>query len=107
MKDLKIPVLERLKSEIDRIEKATGISVRDHLGFGKVDKPLQSFLLKDGHTFVGDQSTETKMPLGRGILIYSDGVIHIGYFEGDSLAPGNDVIIGADGMFSVGDIYVN
>ena len=40
MKDLKIPALDRLKSEIDKIEKATGISARNHLGFGKVDKPL-------------------------------------------------------------------
>jgi len=30
MKDLKIPALERLKNEIDRIKKNTGISVRNH-----------------------------------------------------------------------------
>jgi hypothetical protein len=40
MRGLKMPVLEKLKAEIDRIEVGSGISVRNHLGFGKVDKPI-------------------------------------------------------------------
>jgi len=70
-----------------------------------VNKPLQSFLTKEGYTFVGDQSTETKKPIGRGILICTNGVIHIGFSREIHLPQATTS--SSEMMVNSGDIYVN
>ncbi len=52
----------------------------------------------EGMKYIGEWSQETKMPHGRGIRIYQDGAIHIGYFD-DGQAPGNYINIYKNGEF--------
>jgi hypothetical protein len=56
--------------------------------------------------YIGEWSKETKKPSGRGICIYPNGNIHIGYYNNGELAPGNDIYIFSDGGFIVGEVYL-
>ncbi len=43
---------------------------------------------------------------GRGICIYPDGYIHIGYWNNGDLAPGKYIHIFSKGKFDVGELYL-
>ncbi len=42
---------------------------------------------------------------GRGIEIYTNGLIYIGYWQNGSLSTGNYITISKDGWFKVGEEY--
>ncbi len=86
-KSQKIQELFRLRMDIDTIEKATKISVRDYLGFGNVDKPLKVVKLSYG-VYVGELNADVN-PHGRGISINFDGTLMMQYFDDGECAPGN------------------
>jgi hypothetical protein len=61
-----------------------------------------SFVLVDS-TYYGELVKNNK-PNGRGIRIYNDGAIRIGYFENEGYTTGNYIWIFSDGGFIVGEL---
>ena len=80
------------------VEKRAKISVREYVGFGVVDPATLVYLEKNYGYYVGETTSENKLH-GRGIVIFSDGLIQIAYFNNVSGAPGNYFIIFTSGVF--------
>ena len=103
--DQKLPHMQRLINEIARVEKRAGISVRNYMGFG--DDPeavLEYFKDQNGGDCIGERNA--KDINGRGICIWSDGLISIGYWNNNDLAPGHYINIFSDGGFHVGEVHL-
>ena len=101
----KVPFMDKLISEIARVEQRAGIKVRDHLGFGSdTNAVIKYYLDEDGDHYMGEMSGDNRH--GRGINISSYGNICIGYWQNDDRAPGNYIEIDSDGEFRVGECYM-
>ncbi len=85
------------------VEKRTKISVKDYLGFGALTLPLQT-KTKLYIEYYGELN-KSGYEHGRGIKIWNDGLIYIGYSENGLFSTGNFRIL-SDGSFQVGDIYM-
>ena len=105
MEDQQIPELETIKIAFDTVQKRAQISIRDHLNFGQSVQPshLHTTISTWGK-FIGEQ-INLDAKYCRGINIYSDGRISIGYYLKSSPAPGNYIWINGDGRFKVGKYY--
>ena len=57
------------------------------------------------YSYLGEWNRETWLPNGRGVYIYNNGEIWIGYFNNRWAAPGNYVEIKGKGEFVVGEYY--
>ncbi len=102
MTDQKIPEVARLKELIPTSEKRAKISVNDHLGKQPLTLPLQTKTYSN-NKYYGEVNAGNRH--GRGISIFNNGVIHIGYFENGGCATGNYIYIYPDGKFQVGEYY--
>ncbi len=58
----------------------------------------------DGSSKFGEINDDNEL-YGRGILIWSSGDIHIGYFENSRHSTGHYIIIFSDFKFDVGEIF--
>ena len=56
-------------------------------------------------TLFGEHNSSNNLH-GRGICIWSSGVIFIGYYDDGEQAPGDYIIIESEGMFIVGTCYL-
>jgi hypothetical protein len=100
--DQKIPELEKVRETIATVEKRANISVHDYLGGGALHTPLNTktdYLYK----YYGEVNADGKAH-GRGIFIWNEGLIDIGYFE-NGLRTGRYITRLSNGTFSVGEIY--
>ncbi len=71
-------------------------------------RPDTSNYIKDlflGETYFGELD-EYNQAHGRGIKIWNDGTIQIGYFEDGYYSTGHYIHILSDGEFEVGEYYV-
>jgi len=66
--DQKLPIMSKFLSEIARVEKLAGISVRDYLGFGNHTQVGLKYLKVGGNYLIGELNSENKLH-GRGIAI--------------------------------------
>ena len=104
MTDQKIPEVARIKDFIPTIEKRAKISLEYFLG----KQPLTSLQAKPGgfgRKYYGEVNADGKQH-GRGIIIWNDGFIHIGYFKNGDRSTGNYIHILSDGVFVVGEYYM-
>ncbi len=103
MTDQKIPEVARIKEFITTIEKRAKISVSDHLGKQPLTSPLQTKIYK-GSKYYGELNAGG-YPHGRGIEIFNNGTIVIGYYENGDHSTGNYITILSDSGFRVGEVY--
>ena len=101
---LKLTNDKELPEVFATIEKRIDKSVPEFLGFGQIDKLLQSLTEEDGNTLIGDLNEKNKLH-GRGLKITPYGFIQIGYFYNGECTTGNYISIRSDGTFSVGEYY--
>ncbi len=89
------------------IENVASISIRDHLGFGDdSNAALKYFKDQYDNDCIGEMNANNKLH-GRGIRIWGDGGIHIGYWNDGDRAPGNYIKIYWDGKnFDVAECYL-
>ena len=91
---------------MDRVEKLTGKPVRDHMGFGNISRDALEYsksYLSGYHGF-GEMNHINNLH-GRGIYMFFQGSIRIGYFNNKWSAPGNFIEIYSDGDVDVGQKY--
>ncbi len=67
--------------------------------------PLRYAEREEYHTDFGEINEDNKLE-GRGIKIWNDGFIGIGYYEDGWPSTGNFIIIYRDGNFQVGEVYM-
>ncbi len=103
MTDQKIPEVARIKEFNPTVEKRANIKVHDYLGFGAIHTPLQTKTYWWGK-YYGEVDADGKGHC-RGILIWNNGRITIGYFENDDVSTGNYITIYWNGEFRVGKYY--
>ncbi len=103
MNEQKIPEVARINELIPTVEKRAKISVKDHLG----KQPLTPLQTKTDSVrkYCGELNSDGKTH-GRGIFIYKDGSIWIGYYENGVLSTGNYITIFSEGYFWVGEYYM-
>ncbi len=87
------------------VEQLTRISVRSYMGFGKTTKAALKYEKLYGPHRIGEHNSNNNLH-GRGIFIWSNGNIQIGYFHNDRDAPGNFIYINSSGNVDVGEIYM-
>ena len=75
--------MQQIKQGVLRVEQRAQISVKEHLQFGK--KGTAQFKFSDtyygGLKYIGEWSAQTDKPNGRGIAIFRNGDIRIGYYK--------------------------
>ena len=99
-----VPIFEKLKTEIARVEQRAGISVRNHLGFGQIAGTQIKYLKTKDYDYIGEININNQ-PHGRGIEIGNDCSIIIAYRKNGDGAAGKFININSDGAFEVGDVY--
>ncbi len=105
MADQEIPELEQIKEHIATVQKRANIRVKDYLGFGALHTPLKTKTNADYHYH--GEINENGYEHGRGIEIWYDDQITIGYFDDDDYkGTGNYIQISVDGVFRVGERYM-
>ncbi len=102
--DQKIPELAMVKERIATVEKRAHIKAKEHLGFGALHTPLNTYT-DSCCKYFGELNADGN-PHGRGIHIFDDGKIGIGYFEDDWWSTGNYIRIESGGVFRVGEFYM-
>jgi hypothetical protein len=101
----KIRDVARIKELLPTVEKRAKISVNDHLGKGTLLTPIQTITDSD-YKYYGEVNADGEEH-GRGIQIWNDGDIWIGYFENGVWSTGNYIRIWDDGdKFEVGEYYM-
>ncbi len=106
MVDQKIPELKEIREKIATVEQRAKIYVKDYLGFGPLNKPIQTKTYPD-YKYYGEFNADGEEH-GRGIQIQNgEGDIHIGYFKNGSMSTGNYIMIFKDDrvQFEVGEYY--
>ena len=102
--DQKLPIMSKFLSEIARVEHRAGISVRDYLGFGNHSQVGLKYFKDGDYHFIGELNSSNELH-GKGISIWSSGIIDIQYWDNGLRAPGNYLTIHRDGRFYVGEYY--
>ncbi len=99
----KIPEVARIKEFVPTIEKRAKISVSDHLG----KQPLTSLHQAKTESYGKYYGEVNKSgdEHGRGIRIWDDGTITIGYHKNGDWGTGKCIEILSNGWFRVGEIY--
>ncbi len=101
--DQKIPELAMVKERIATVEKRAHIKAKEHLGGGALHTPLNT--KTDSYDkYYGELNADGETH-GRGICIFNNGSIIIGYFQDDDWSTGNYIYIASDGVFEVGEAY--
>ena len=79
--------------------------MREHLGFGNAaNSELKFFTDPDDRKRIGEHNSDNRLH-GRGIKIFPDGGISIGYRNDGWEVPGNFINILKDGEIRVGECY--
>ncbi len=79
--------------------------MREYLGFGNAANSELRFTTDSFGFYIGEHNSDNYLQ-GRGIYIYSDGGIGIGYRNKGWVAPGNFISIKSDGDVDVGECYL-
>ncbi len=77
LRAVECPYLDRVLKEFDTVEKRAKISLNDYLGKQPLTSPLQTYT-HSIYRYYGELNVDGKEH-GRGIDIYNDGFIRIGY----------------------------
>ncbi len=96
---------EKLSEDMDRVEKRTGISVRDYMGFGNISRDALKYFERSQYVTVSEINSDNK-PHGRGIRIDTDGFIYIQYWNNGRYSPGNYIRIFSNGKVVVAECYL-
>ncbi len=104
LRAVKCPELEKLLKKFDTIEKRAKISLNNYLGKQPLTSPLQTNTHSDWK-YYGELKADGE-PHGRGIRIWLDGGIWIGYWWRWYMSTGNYIMIFSDGEFRVGEFYM-
>ena len=106
VRDQKYKSLQTLLDGIASVERRANIKVCDYMNFGNDSNAnIQFWIDDDGDCYIGERNGNNKIQ-GKGICIYSDGTIRIGYFDNGGFALGNYLNIFSDGSFTVGEKYM-
>ncbi len=104
--DLKVKqrkALDGLEANIATLEQRAKINVKDYLGFGALQTPLQTKTFSNGK-YYGELNADGKWQ-GRGIRIENTGRIWIGYWWNGRWSTGNYIRIYSDDKIAVGEVY--
>jgi hypothetical protein len=86
------------------VEKRAKFSMNDYLGGGALHTPLQTITYLYSKSY-GEVNADGKEH-GRGIGLFDDNTIQIGYYENGGFTTGNYIWIDSDGDFQVGERYM-
>ncbi len=105
--DNQIPGLERIKEAFNRLRKNHNKSVLKHLGFGSIDRQIETKTFSTGQYF--GELNSNNQEHGKGVIIYNcskcGNSIIFALIENDNYAEGNYIIIFESGQIQVGEIY--
>ncbi len=103
LRAVKCPELEDVLKKFDIVEKRAKISLNNYLG----KAILTSLQTKTGSgwKYYGELNADGKEH-GRGIIIFNNGYLDIGYYEDGYRSTGNYIIIYSDGVFGVAESYM-
>ena len=103
--------MARVEEYMPKVRDRHGTDIATYLGF---NTPVSSQIkFSDnvtingwpGSKYIGEWCAQTDKPNGRGIAIFGNGEIWIGYYKDGDVAAGNYIFIYSNGWFNLGEYY--